>query len=282
MKIKEKLDFLRKNYQKAKLETEITAGIEGMLALADAGESEGMALSDVFEPQDENDVVVYYNYVVKTMTNGSSKPVSKPKNGRLLSSKNKSKSKAAGMSVAKPADKPKAAAKPKATTKPKAAPKPKPAAKPKAAPKAKATDKDKEAAKMKANEMKAEKGRAKMQADIKALETSVKKKKALVVANSSFKARLSKEMADYFKTHGMVFEERKVVNGRVVQAGGAVRLAGGLGRLPEPMPEVELARLKVQDKFYGGLIAGDLQDFAAVSKRIGLSFRTAAVRRKKK
>jgi|GEM_PF-6466120 len=111
-----------------------------------------------------------------------------------------------------------------------------------------------------------------LQKQIEKLTASVKKKKSLVAQNARFKTALSSELENYFAKQGMTINPKT----------GNVMLATGLGNAPALLlPEVQIARLKVQDKFYGGLIKGDLQDFTTVAKRIGLSFRKATVRKKK-
>lgn len=82
------------------------------------------------------------------------------------------------------------------------------------------------------------------------LQKSVQEKYELVKQNARFKNQIGEELTNYLKTN-------------------VVRL--GLGGLPI---DYEIEQLKAKDKFYTNLLKNDRDDFKAIAKRLGLTFKT--------
>lgn len=84
------------------------------------------------------------------------------------------------------------------------------------------------------------------------LEISVADKYTLVKQNARFKNNIGEELTRYLKEN-------------------VVRL--GLGGLPI---DYEIEQLKAKDKFYTNLLKNDKEDFKAIAKRLGLTFKAVA------
>lgn len=84
------------------------------------------------------------------------------------------------------------------------------------------------------------------------LEKDVSEKYILVKQNARFKNNIGEELTRYLKDN-------------------VVRL--GLGGLPI---DYEIEQLKAKDKFYTNLLKNDKEDFKAIAKRLGLTFKTVA------